>query len=54
MKNTRIHLPREIYEYYVNNYPIYESLKLDSGNYNKKYLKYKTKYLKLKNQLNIK
>jgi hypothetical protein len=48
MKNTRIHLPRPQLEHYVSSEPSLATLKLDSGNYNKKYLKYKTKYLILK------
>ena len=45
MKNTRIHLPRPNYENLIKNMT---SLKLDSGNYDIKYKKYKNKYLKLK------
>ena len=57
VKNTRIHLPRPVYEYNVNKlsteykkiYPGYEhELSLDNARYLKKYLKYKHKYLLLK------
>jgi hypothetical protein len=47
IKNTRIHQPRYYYEYIIEDEPFNE-LKLDSGNYLKKYLKYKKKYLELK------
>lgn len=45
MKNTRKELKRPNYEYKIKNFT---SLKLDSGNYDKKYKKYKDKYIKLK------
>ena len=48
MKNTRIHLPRPNYEEKIKKLT---SLKLDSCNYDKKYKKYKDKYIKLKNYL---
>ena len=47
IKNTRIHQPRYHYESEIINNP-HDELKLDSGNYLKKYLKYKKKYLELK------
>jgi hypothetical protein len=47
MINTRIHLPRPNYEELIKTKNI-TGLKLDSGNYDKKYQKYKHKYLKLK------
>jgi hypothetical protein len=47
VKNTRIHQPRYRYESEIINNP-YTELKLDSGNYQQKYLKYKQKYLQLK------
>ena len=51
IKNTRIHQPRYHYESEIINNP-YDELKLDSGNYLKKYLKYKKKYLELKKLYN--
>jgi len=51
IKNTRIHQPRSQYENYISN--IGDSpLKLTNQNYQKKYLKYKQKYLELKKLLN--
>jgi len=47
MKNTRVHLPRPNYENLIKTRNI-TGLKLDSGNYDKKYLKYKKKYMQLK------
>jgi len=47
IKNTRINQPRPIYEEYVKGEP---ELNLSNGYY-KKYLKYKNKYLLLKNKL---
>jgi hypothetical protein len=46
MKNTRIHLPRHHYEEMIKGKP---ELSLSSTNYDKKYRKYKQKYLELKN-----
>ena len=47
MKNTRIHAPREYYEQYINMNSI-DKLKItDSEYYEKKYIKYKTKYINL-------
>ena len=46
MKNTRIHLPRYDYEEMIKGKP---ELSLSSNNYDKKYRKYKQKYLELKN-----
>lgn len=48
MKNTRIHLPRPNYEEMIKGI---SSLKLDSDNYDKKYRKYKLKYLNLKKNI---
>jgi len=48
VKNTRIHQPRNYYEDTINYNKSLNELKLDSGNYLKKYLKYKNKYLQLK------
>ena len=51
IKNTRIHQPRSQYENYIStidNHP----LQLTNPNYQKKYLKYKQKYLELKKLLN--
>ena len=51
MKNTRIHLPRPLYEEYIKEENI-RDLKLDNvDSYGKKYLKYKNKYLLLKNRI---
>jgi len=54
MKNTRIHMPRPYYENLIRTMPI-ASLNKDVdqyyGGYHRKYLKYKAKYLKLKNNL---
>ncbi len=50
MKNTRIHLPRPNYENLIESKNI-TSLKLDSGNYDNKYKKYKKKYIELKSNL---
>jgi hypothetical protein len=47
IKNTRIHLPRTAYETHASSIP-----DLDLATYNK-YLKYKKKYLQLKNKLRI-
>jgi len=47
--NTRKQLPRPNYEKLINASPDYKDLKLDEERYAKKYLKYKQKYLKLKN-----
>ena len=47
IKNTRIHQPRQEYEQIIDNLVI-NPLKLDSRNYENKYLKYKNKYLQLK------
>ena len=50
MRNTRIHLPRPIYELHARSIPdldIYTSP--IQAHYQKKYLKYKNKYLQLKN-----
>jgi hypothetical protein len=54
MKNTRIHLPRPNYENHISTNDDLNDLKLDkkeNAYYRQKYLKYKNKYLKLK-QLN--
>lgn len=51
IKNTRIHLPRPLYENIVNKYDALNINNPDNENYKKKYLKYKNKYLQLK-QLN--
>jgi len=49
MKNTRIHLPRPIYETIINNSPSLKGLDLSNPYYlQTKYLKYKKKYLELK------
>ena len=45
IKNTRIHQPRPAYETHASSIP---ALNLNSVNYQKKYLKYKSKYLQLK------
>jgi len=51
MKNTRIHLPRPNYEKMIKIKNM-TSLKLDSGNYDQKYKKYKNKYIRLKKIIN--
>ena len=55
MKNTRIHQPRKVYENKITEglqqKPVLSELNLNSGNYMKKYLKYKQKYLQLKLQI---
>lgn len=53
LKNTRIHQPRYQYEKLITDNKVLE-LKLDSGNYTSKYLKYKQKYLKLVKKLELK
>jgi len=50
MKNTRKELKRPNYEKMIKNFT---SLKLDSGNYDKKYKKYKDKYIKLKKNMGV-
>jgi hypothetical protein len=50
IKNTRIHLPRPVYEYSVKKYQSLNINDPDNPNYQKKYLKYKNKYLQLKNK----
>lgn len=51
IKNTRIHQPRSQYENYISN-DANHPLQLTNPNYQKKYLKYKQKYLELKKLLN--
>jgi len=52
IKNTRIHQPRYYYEDTINYNESLNKLQLNSGNYLKKYLKYKNKYLQLKKLYN--
>ena len=54
IKNTRIHLPRHIYESIVLDIDDLNISNPDNSHYKSKYLKYKEKYMKIKNQNNKK
>ena len=49
MRNTRIHLPRPNYDEHVSKMP---ELQFTNPYYKQKYLKYKDKYLQLKQMIN--
>lgn len=53
IKNTRIHLPRDNYESSKSNIPEFNLSDPTNSHYKSKYLKYKKKYLKLRNNNNL-
>ena len=50
IKNTRVHLPRHVYESGISDIEKLNLTNPDNSHYKSKYLKYKEKYLKLKNK----
>ena len=52
MRNTRIHLPRPNYEMHALKIPQLQLYTKDHNYYEQKYLKYKNKYLQLKQMIN--
>ena len=55
LKNTRTHQYKDKFENIVNSDPAYDKFKIENitfGGYKQKYLKYKAKYIELKNKLN--